>query len=146
MTVDENKDSETTSLTPSESKPTQSFQENQKQWLIQSEELFDKKQFSGWFLFLNFNFLDKLHLKNKTKHAACLECINNLQASVQNQLSPSASSSTVSSFSSDVQHIHQINETKISMNKTLCELALSSYKNSNQFKQKLKQISSQVET
>ncbi len=66
MTVDENKDSETTSLTPSESKPTQSFQENQKQWLIQSEELFDKKQFSGWFLFLNFNFLDKLHLKNKT--------------------------------------------------------------------------------
>jgi len=39
---------------------------------------------------------------------------------------------------------HLINEIKITMNKKVCELALNSYRNSDEFKQELKQLASQV--
>lgn len=36
------------------------------------------------------------------------------------------------------------NEIKITMNKKVCELALNSYRNSDEFKQELRQLASQV--
>lgn len=52
MTAEENKDSENSAMmstggTGVEQKSL-SFQENQKLWIAQSEEHFDKKQFTGW--------------------------------------------------------------------------------------------------
>lgn len=71
---------------------------------------------------------------------ACLECIHNLLSSIQNHTSTTSSSLTPSSTDNQ----QQLNEIKISMNKTLCELALSSYRNMDEFKQELKRLCSQV--
>ncbi len=49
MTAEDNtnKDSESTNVSSQSVTTQQYFQENQKQWLIQSEEYFDKKQYTG---------------------------------------------------------------------------------------------------
>ena len=49
MTAEENKDSENSSTMASSNndQKQQVFQENQKMWISQSEDHFDKKQYSG---------------------------------------------------------------------------------------------------
>ena len=61
-----------------------------------------------------------------------MECINNLQASLQ------------TSTNSSITPVQKATETKINMNKLVCELALSSYHNLDDFKQELKKLSSLV--
>ncbi|CAF0738487.1 unnamed protein product [Brachionus calyciflorus] len=85
---------------------------------------------------LNFNDHEKDWLVqaednyNKKKYDACLKCIQNLQQSFQKNYQASK--------------IYTNLETKLSMNKSLCDLAISNFENLNEFKQDLNRICSQI--
>lgn len=86
---------------------------------------------------INFNEQEKEWLVEaecqfgENKYEACLKCLQNLQASFQKNYQTSK--------------VYTNLELKLAMNKSLCDLAISNYKNLDAFRHDLSRICSEVE-
>ena len=109
------------------------FQENQKEWLIESEQNYVKQNYSGNVWWDLFDEILVGYLIN-SNWIACLECLKSLQLSIRKQ--PIV----------DQKQQNFMLDSKISMNYALCELASSSFKNHEALERELKRILKEQES